>query len=490
MNNNFNRDSLEEFFQNELHDDSINAIESDGWDMPSDQVWEGIETGLTIRKMGGNDHSRTWLSIAASFLLLAVCYQTISYQQNSKDLQQQVNILSDKVDQSIELAKMEVDHSLNQTPLINEGEEIEFSETATTKTNTIINNGNGAAINDAVPTNENNLFASNLSLVQKNNEQNKPTVNSDLVPINNFKNTPPLNISNNQLVAFDQNASQLVANGSAFMIKPVHVNKSPKRAFTGAYFGPSFVSNNLKGAQANELNSLMKQQEQSSISFQTGVKIGYQLSDKWTVETGLAYTNSKRQSKHNLRLGYASNNMSLNQQGNYEGTFVSNLSTAYGDIPVEIRLAHDADFDLEDGNMIAFHLDSEQELQLLQIPLSVGYTMGDGPLKVKLSGGAVANLITNNEIRLSPPGIDAPTPEFAELKHRGTQLKNGNEIKGMNKLICSMTAAVSLDYELTKDVHVYVEPAVAKSVTPIYENDEVEVDMMQASILLGVNYFF
>ena len=90
MSDHQHKDRLEEFFQKSLGD--MNAPASaDGWDTPSDRVWEGIAQNIPSNSPPPAPNSqRKWWLASILILLLLLAFQYCSYQKEIAQFASQV----------------------------------------------------------------------------------------------------------------------------------------------------------------------------------------------------------------------------------------------------------------------------------------------------------------------------------------------------------------------------------------------------------------
>ncbi len=508
MNNNFNSDSLESLFREGLQDDQLTGIESDGWDMPSDAVWDNIETGITVRQIRGNrwSDSKPWLSVAATVLFITIFYQTLSTEQNSinpsiensalANIQEQIDDLQNN-DQSNDFQN-NIASIASPSPTV-----LELTTTEKTNNFVVVTSKNIATTsNSTKPTPPKGIFvdkSQNLTLENKNEslavspklERTPATTQSNHT---NYLSTKldkqtfasvDLNSTKMNFGAPELNKGIAYSSSSEAMIKPAR----QKNVYAGAYIGSNLTSTKVKGNEG--INDLLDKQQFTKSSYQTGVKIGYQLSDKWSVETGLAYNKMQQQSAHELNFSFDSDEISLNAKGEYEGTYRGSLNTSYGALPVEVVLSHGATApNIPDGQALPFALKSKQTLEMIQVPVSVRYALGNGRLKLHLSAGATANMLSNKDLKIALPLEGFNLPDLANVSYEYGNIDDEQYLDDINNLTVSLTAGVELDYALTNNLHLYAAPSYSKGLTPIHEGEEVETELSQASVLVGVNYFF
>jgi len=493
MSNNFNSDSLESFFQKGLQDDLLTDIESDGWDMPSDAVWDNIETGITVRQIRGKKwgDNKPWLSVAAAILFITIFYQTLSQQQNIDGLQNQIDAQANRIEQIDEHTNQSNDFQNNIVSIPTT--EPVLNQTSTTKnTNNLVA---AASQNRIAKNNNNNSIApptQNIIVASKPED----TAVSNQINHTNYLSTEfvkqQISINSKEMAALNLSTTQLNVESDFYQpqyVTPILKKSDRKRMYAGTYLGTNWTSTKVKGS--GEIKDLLNKEQFSTTSYQAGVKIGYQLSDKWSVETGLAYNKIQQQSDHQLQFVFDSDDISLNGSGEYEATYAGNLSTSYGTMPVDVVLSHGTTAPtLQEGQVLPFTLKSKQDLEMVQVPVAVRYAVGSGRLKLHLSAGATANILTNKDLKLTLPIEGFPLPDLANVTYKNSELESANYLDDINNLTLSLTAGAELEYALTDNLHLYATPTYSKGVTPIYESEEVDTELSQASVLLGLNYYF
>lgn len=148
MKDNYNKDDLEAFFRKEL-----NQQDDSGWDIPSDNVWEGIQEGLKDE----SDKKRpflfwNWWIVGIFFVVLLSVLGTYQWQQTqlnsiSKQLDQNTQKLEAILDdQPVQVAKKSDDEVLNESTSMNTKEE-DVSKNATYQNNIITTKRSKSATN-------------------------------------------------------------------------------------------------------------------------------------------------------------------------------------------------------------------------------------------------------------------------------------------------------------------------------------------------------
>ena len=518
MKDNFNNDNLEVFFSKELQNDYQMDLDSDGWDVPSEKVWDNIASEISSSNRPPINlwrNNRPWMSIAASLLIITIVYQTMTNKQTINNLQHRLNTQVATLNEVQNNEPSDIADFQNSI-LPNSNDEIKIEKKSTSTISNSI--AQISTTKNTTPTtiSDEELIAKMtktepLPLLAKvhpvSSEINQQVIiaTTDEKQISRSQSTSaitkklessftassflPLNMDAKKISDFADGSTDYDVKGFYKIIEPLQPKKNRKNWYAGIFYAPSWFSKKIKGENATELKSIVDQQIVSRSSFKTGINIGYQLSDNWSVETGLALSKNKQISEHQLSFTYDPDQNQVNENGDLEAVYSVNLQTSFGDLPSDIRLAHNPNQQMEAGMPITFQLKSEQQLDMLQLPVSIRYSMGEGPLTIRLSGGAMANIVTNNKATINPPPSNYSSSGMQDLRYRNSKL-HVNEMQDVKALSCSLTASLELDYELTDNVHLYIAPSYAKGITPVYEDEEKETELLQASVLLGLNYYF
>lgn len=512
MSNNFNSDNLESFFQKGLQDELLTDIESDGWDMPSDAVWDNIETGITVRQIRAKKwgNNKPWLSVAAAVLFITIFYQTLTQQQAIDGLQRQIDTqtsLADTQHANDNLKNTDTNNSQNNTFNLAsiEANSKEIITTTTKDVDKLV-----AESTETIPSNKHNLITPPTNILFDESQdqsthspsETKLAAGTSQSNHTNYLSTKleqqqqlgSVHINSKELTTFKSATSGLASDDfTSFgkLVDPLTEVETKKQTYFGPYLGTNLLIAKVKGNRSSEINDLLDNQKVAALSYQSGIKIGYQLSDKWSVESGIAYNKLQQKSEHELQFEYNSDNLNVNTNGEYEGTYAGSLTTSYGTLPIEVVLSHGTNApNLSEGQVLPFTLKSKQTLEMVQLPVAIRYALGSGRLKLHLSAGATANILTKKDFEIALPLAGVSIPDLVEVGYNDNTVEIEPYLDEINNLTLSLTAGVELDYAITDKLHLYVTPTYSKGVTPIYESEEVDAELSQASVLLGLNYYF
>lgn len=215
-------------------------------------------------------------------------------------------------------------------------------------------------------------------------------------------------------------------------------------------FGESeAVANSLNpGALASAIGSAnfvnpttnISEDMDQGITTTIGVDFGLQLGKKWTLESGLAYTNMDNRGTASINIVDVytiENNDFISNDGNgIDGE--ANLSLASREATIEVQEIFDHEVELSNN------------VQIASIPLKAGYFVVNKKFSLRLNAGVSANYLVNGNI--SDPS---------------KQILNSEDLSLYNDWSFDGVGGLELGYSIFNKFNFTIEPNYRHSITPI-----------------------
>ena len=543
MDENLHKDNLEEFFKNSFDEENVEPSD-DQWDVPSNTVWSNINASIqpvvpvtssifTLKKL---------LAVAASILILAlVCYNLI-LQNQVAELKQ---VLENQINTIDELEKLVLENESKTGESSDlESEQIEefssiFPEKKSNKTKVdptlqnnpkAISNQNNVLKNNSTPSifeedkSVSNPQLTNSEAANSNSKSENTETDLAITQPSSKTNDGVSNPNNNhsQTIISDQdhqksstpNSSESLGKSITFLMpldsknifaepspyaekmtleilpvnaevqKPMAATTSRVGFYAGAHIAPTYSYRNIKSIDGPVLRQKLNQQEKAIYSVSLGLKGGYQFSKNWSVETGLNYYKNTIQSMHRAQIRYESQIERLNSDGNYDSNYQVNLPTSYGEIETDVALTRNSDTQIDQNDYINMALKTQQELKNLGIPIAIRYRTAKNKLHFSAKAGFSANFILQKDVT-----IKAAVVNRNGVHHRRTIIDK--QFSGLKNTTIDILLGLGLDYDISKNMSVYFEPTVTRSLNPVYHiNGKIKTYPILASFNLGLNYHF
>ncbi|SNT25890.1 Outer membrane protein beta-barrel domain-containing protein [Ekhidna lutea] len=192
------------------------------------------------------------------------------------------------------------------------------------------------------------------------------------------------------------------------------------------------------GSFVNPTTSI-DQKMSEGVATTLGVGFGMQLSDKWTLESGVAYTsmdNRGSASINVLDVYTIDNNDFINDNTGIEDGSVVGANAREATIEVEKIYDHKVKI--------------RNSVQFASIPLKAGYFVLDRKFSLRVNAGLSANYLV--ESKLSDPS---------------KQILNGNKLNLYNEWSFDGIGGLELGYSIFNNVDLTLEPNYRHSITPI-----------------------
>lgn len=542
MDENLHKDNLEEFFKNSLNDENIDSSD-DPWDVPSDDVWLGINETINPVPTPAPPFSfnLNWLlAAAASILILGLVYYNYTLQNKIGELSEVVENQKNTIDKLEKLVLENGNNNLlkkeEENEVGNNGEfstiifEKESSQTAIESKpqnfsnqnspqkntsnqsafekgksidNSQLNNSTIKNSNNEKTVAENNLEAEKASVVIVKNDANLKNTpsegsisnqliqkNTDPILAESSKNTFALLVPLSSKMIFAESTSQTEELNLEMLpvSKAVFQSSFSSTARTGFYVGahiaPTYGYRNIKSIDGPVLRRLLNQQEKANYSVSLGMKAGYQFSKNWSVETGLNYYKNTIQSVHRRQVRFESQLERLNSDGSYDSNYQLKLATSYGEIETDVALTRSSDTQIGQNDYINLVMKTQQELKNLGIPIAIRYRTAKNKFHFSAKAGISTNIILQKDVT-----IKAAAVARNGIQHRRTIVDK--QFSGLKNTTFDLLLGLGVDYDLSKNMSVYFEPTVTRSINPVYQiSGKIKTYPIIAAFNVGLAYHF
>ena len=226
----------------------------------------------------------------------------------------------------------------------------------------LISKNNGILVNK---TNSNTIVINSKN--KKTEVLNKNTSKFELVKLK-----PIVLIANNykfKKIQLQQKSIQSEINSIAKDVK-TEINKWE----IGTVISPIYYASMTKGSPIS--NTISSNKKTNSNSYAYGLNVAYNLSEKWSVKTGVRKTNLSYLTKD---VGVVLQVINDTNLSNSDYRFVSNSEMSY-------------------TTDVTFLGDLKQELKYIEIPIEVKYTLVDKKINVNLNGGVSTLFLDKNQV--------------------------------------------------------------------------------------------
>jgi hypothetical protein len=225
---------------------------------------------------------------------------------------------------------------------------------------------------------------------------------------------------------------------------------------------------NQSGNNINEVESGLNDNEDALISYAGGLDVNYFLNDRWSVQSGMYYS----------QIGQVNNNALNFKQDNNQyllfaiNTSTGNINVAFEKIPNDIRKINPPKDTLE-----AFDLSNVkivQHFDLFEIPVMIKYRILNKKLGINIAGGLSPAYLLKNE---------------TYLQVNSDKYDIGNS-SNLNTIIFNSSISIGINYSLSKKLSLNIEPNFKYSLSPINKNSQFYYHPYYFSWFTGLSYKF
>lgn len=287
------------------------------------------------------------------------------------------------------------------------------------------------------------------------------TYNED-ISTNNYENVVLVAISkpSPQIASLDYDIHRYFTLGNAVASKRTSNNNSKAKVWAGLEAGAGTFDSEVRnsGYLANSINpsglaaavgsnsfvnptTNISQEMKDGIAKTVGFDFGVQLGNRWTIESGIAYTSMDNNGSASINV------LDVYTIDNTE--FIDN-SGAFGSAgePEPISRSRDAVIEIEEN--YDHEVELNNNVQLASVPLKAGYFVLDRKFSLRLNAGLSANY-------LMAGSLSDPTKEIL----------NSSELNLYNDWSFDGIGGVELGYSIFNKFDLTVEPNYRYAITPI-----------------------
>ena len=478
--------NIEDLFQSALDNNE---------EMPSAKVWDAVDTRLdkeyvTSIKKKYNNLKRFSLLL----LLLLICfgiYELTGWPGNhpsEKNYDPANSIVSEKennkkiaVDKSSSSAKelntispltsSQYNPSGSKPPSINSSEQIPIAINEKDQLPVNVKNSKSAGKNNFTATEEALLIINQQGKVSKTGKTGiGKEIKEDKAPgnageINNF--FPFTNLytiapaekiyTSPEKFLETKTMSQSITNGTRV---PVTISNTPAQSnnkkstssrfsITG-FFSPDRASYQLENDEQNNQPASaaqIKKTETHEFSSSAGLLVDYMLNRKWSLQSGLTFSNTNISIQPQTLYAEADNT------GNIKYRF--NLSSGYGYILPGFQNNPAV------GDSV-YASAAEHKLRYLSVPLAAKYTLTNGKLKIELMAGTGINFLTKGKL------------ETEIQRGLNNEIDVVNNIQGLKSIYVNGLAGLNAEIKITKNISFMVMPTARGALIPINKGASVK----------------
>ena len=198
-----------------------------------------------------------------------------------------------------------------------------------------------------------------------------------------------------------------------------------------------------------------------------GLLGGLQFSKHWSIQTGLGFRNINVGLENNIRsFDYTLRNAVTDDNGFVTSEFI--VGTGMKDIVLKLtnELQNDGK-DIEGGESFRIELNVPYALRYYHVPLWLRYHHDEGKYHLSVKLGVIYHALMGEKYGNITSEITGDHPSINRLKFNSIDI---NVPSTKNNFI-ELGAGIGIQYELTKNIRVGVDPTFYRSLNPVFERN-------------------
>ena len=252
-------------------------------------------------------------------------------------------------------------------------------------------------------------------------------------------------------------------------------NSKEKRWSIAALASPTYYSSNTSGSSVVSNSS----GEEAVMSYRGGVSFAYKVSDKISVQSGVYYSSMGR--RINDVVAYSGFVGHHGAKG--EPVFVVSTSEGSINIDDDIYVMADDDrissiytvdnFDPQKAHLPLMGNSLRQSFRYLEIPFALKYKIYDKGIALNIIGGLSSNVLIGNKVFVG----------------NGLNRENVGTTADMNNFILSSTVGMGVEYNISKNMAINLEPTLHYYLTPLNQSAS-RINPYMFGLFSGLSYKF
>lgn len=504
MDENFDKDNLEEFFRKSF--DELEHQPSEDWDTPSGKVWQGVEAGLSAKGILLN---LNWVKLAAAAAAILLIVSTALLFNKNRQLSKQLVEHTDTIEQLQE----ELTH---QTELVQTQNDQRVSEDVEAVEKGIADAAIAPSLNKQLTKEGANRSYNTIEIEEYTLSDNKTapskflndSVNDETIAANTvpeFADTKLIDTDSTLNQESEQIASQFepvpmierltlnpekqaeLENLAAF-IHPIDPSELKKAKFKHQSYARIYASANYTGRSTIfrmpppffPRNSYI---DRAAFSSELGLVLGTKIAKKWSIESGISFYKITHKSKLELPVDF-NPNLEMPDPDNMmeqQSIYALSIPSVYGEGEVDIALNRSMGQGLDPGE-VPVDYKSKKEISFTSIPIVVAYHLGNKRLNVKLKGGIVTNFLDDAMIR---PKFTTRTNEV-----RASVKRVNKDLNPVKKVSLDYIVGVGVNYYIDQSMSINIEPTYRRNLNPLVETNRFSTKSYALGLQTGLSVHF
>lgn len=496
MNDRDNKD-----FDSQLRKQFTENNGKENWDLPSSNVWTGIESGLSTRRK--RRVLAYWL-IPATFLGLLFTLQLLT------DFSIYQNPVENKVNQNG--AAQEAEPSSGPA-----AEHLENVHSADKSSEGIFHNkepksilnrstlNNDILILNAINTDINKITSKN-TIPGNHNMLHSPLIDKGQIPAENERGRK--SVGTEELLHGDLLHAQreirqertikeptiaLEGLQTKLSAAPVSVPAIPqpetKQQISKVRMSIELFSGTNTGVQSLHVNRrspgdfrrLLNNREQSVTGIQYGLAFTFHLPNQLFVSSGITFKEQVIDINQIHQFRYTRSGERQIGQDRYGNTFTTNLNTSFGELETDLLVQRATDDIIEENSFVTLHLRARNTLESLRFPLIIGYEGSPSRLSYSIGIGIGLDFITGHD-------FTQKALTFQHNRIKSVELERKSRLLNYNRTTTEFLAQGSLTYRLSSKSMLALRTDFAKSLEPIYTHESTKSEPIEIGFRFGLNY--
>ena len=462
------KDNLEKKFQSQF---SFDELETEDWNVPSDKVWNNIETNLQKKKRRVFFWWFPTLAFSAALFLVFIYVENEN--KKSRISVEKVTTKNNFTNSSVETKTQNSNseaaiNSIN--PNIsekNQGDKIKSNDNKAS----FLSKNKAKIVNTAVFSSENDVKS-----LFEGKDKNPSVLTYKDTELEKGLSIVPNNST--VILAEEKTAREIRSEENIALIPSLSIreinflkNIQPESAYpklrkpiSKSKFAVSLAANTFFIQDKVKGNFVKSGGESFDYAYTIGASV-IKPFKRVFFEAGIGFSQMNYKLKYDLVLPFNGVGETKSTDGNFDNTYNGSVPTSLGDLKMEMVLARISSQTVQQGEQIPISANGTERLTFLQVPLSLGKNFAIAP-KLSFTGKATLNNLLRVATRTS---FDQVISHHDNVHETNTSVKTSPT---PNAWCPFLGGSVEINYKLNSKWTISANTFAQQSLLPIFKNDK------------------
>ncbi len=262
--------------------------------------------------------------------------------------------------------------------------------------------------------------------------------------------------------------------------KEENANSVTKGLFIGTGFA---IQDPIAQIKTNDTGLIPIRSEETSVqSTAINLQLGYQISNKWSIRTGISRYRINSEHEQRFRRIFDPTQEQPTGDGRFKSSYELKMHSKYSVTETEVDFIRSANEEIASGSLLILGLRTRQELRMLHLPLLISYQNRAQDFAWSVHTGPSLSFLSGKQLNV--------TAEAILQRQNRPQVNLSRELSTISKTLINWQLGAELRYYFSSSLSLHLGPEFHFGLQDLYQSEEQNVRLHSLGIGLGMRYSF